>query len=58
MRSRRLLSHCLRAALVDRGLDGNSYELIEGLSRVLETPDADARWTAGEEILAGVRTDS
>ena len=58
MRSRRLLSHCLRAALADRGLDGNSYELIEGLSRVLETPDADARWAAGEGVLAGVRTDS
>ncbi|EWY36044.1 hypothetical protein N825_31755 [Skermanella stibiiresistens SB22] len=35
MRTRRLLSHCMREALSDRGLDGDSHELIEGLSRTL-----------------------
>jgi Fe-S-cluster containining protein len=57
MRTRRFLSHCLRAALTERGLDGNSYELIDGLSTILNTPDADARWAAGENILTGVQTD-
>jgi Fe-S-cluster containining protein len=57
MRTRRFLSHCLRAALTERGLDGNSYELIDGLSTVLNIPDADARWANGESILSGVQTD-
>lgn len=57
MRSRRFLSHCLRAALSERGLDGSSYELIDGLSAVLRIPDADACWVAGEGILNGVQAD-
>jgi Fe-S-cluster containining protein len=57
MRNRRFLSHCLRAALTERGLDGNSYELVAGLSTILNTPDADTRWADGESILADVQTD-
>jgi Fe-S-cluster containining protein len=57
MRTRRFLSHCLRAALAERGLDGKSYELIAGLRRALGTHDADARWVAGEDVFAGVQSD-
>lgn len=57
MRTRRFLSHCLRAALNERGLDAHSYELIDGLATVLNTSGADARWVSGESILEGVQTD-
>lgn len=57
MASRRLLAHSLRAALRGRGMDGRSYELLAGLERVLSTPDAEARWLAGEDILADVQSD-
>jgi Fe-S-cluster containining protein len=57
MRTRRFLSHCLRAALTERALDAHSYELIDGLATVLNTSGADVRWAAGESILDGVQTD-
>jgi Fe-S-cluster containining protein len=57
MATRRLLAHSLRAALRERGMDGRSYELLAGLERILSTPDAEARWLAGEDVFAGVQSD-
>lgn len=54
---RRLLSHCLRAALAEKGLDARAYELVGGLARVLATPRAEIRWLAGEDVLTGVQHD-
>jgi len=42
----------LSAALVEAELDGNVYELAIALSIALETPDAIAKWLAGEPLFA------
>ena len=42
------------AALVAAELPADSYEFHHGLLVALETPDAEARWLAGEDIFAGV----
>jgi Fe-S-cluster containining protein len=42
IRTRRFLSHTFRAALGERGLDGESHELNAGLLRALGIPDAAA----------------
>ncbi|WP_207479141.1 YkgJ family cysteine cluster protein [Arenibaculum pallidiluteum] len=47
----------LCAALDLAGLPDASYELVSGLRRVLETPDAEARWLAGEPVLEGLPQD-
>ncbi|HYD70430.1 YkgJ family cysteine cluster protein [Azospirillum sp.] len=44
----------LRAALTLAGLPAAAYELNAGLNRVLQTPDAEARWLAGEDVFAGI----
>jgi Fe-S-cluster containining protein len=55
MRMRRFLLHCFRAALAERGMDAGSYELVAGLKAVLDTERAEARWLAGEDVLAAAR---
>ena len=44
----------LVAALVAVGLDASTYELSAGLARILSIPDAEARWLAGEDVMAGI----
>lgn len=44
----------LLAALAQAGLNTASYEMNAALARVLDTPDAEQRWLAGEDIFAGV----
>lgn len=44
----------LSAALAICGLDGRTYELSSALVRVLELDDAERRWLAGEDIMAGI----
>jgi Fe-S-cluster containining protein len=44
----------LLAALAAVQLPNVSYELSAGISRVLETPDAEALWLDGTDIFAGV----
>ena len=44
------------AALRSVGRSYDGYELSEAVTRILDTPDALARWSAGEDILAGVQT--
>jgi Fe-S-cluster containining protein len=48
----------LRAALRSLGRPVALYELSEAVATILDTPDALARWTGGEDILAGVQTDT
>lgn len=48
----------LRAALTLAGLPPVAYELNAGLRRVLETPDAETRWLAGEDVFAGIAPES
>lgn len=43
------------AALAAAGLPSDSLEMTGALAAVWETPEAEARWRAGEEIFAGVR---
>jgi hypothetical protein len=43
------------AALAARGLSDAGYDLEEALAVVLPDPTAEARWLAGEDVLAGVR---
>jgi hypothetical protein len=43
----------LMAAMKMAGLPVRIHELSAGLARVLETADAETRWLAGEDILAG-----
>jgi Fe-S-cluster containining protein len=47
----------LRALLISAshssGLDFGTYELSSALSIALETPDAERRWLAGEDVFAG-----
>jgi hypothetical protein len=42
----------LQRALVEAGLDGNLYELKSIVLCALNTPDANRRWLAGEDIFA------
>lgn len=42
------------AALVAAGLPSESYEFHHALVTVLDTPDAESRWLAGEDIFKGV----
>lgn len=44
------------AALRSLGRPFEGYELSEAVTRILDTADALARWSAGEDILAGVQT--
>ena len=44
----------LLAALRLAGLDSRTYELSAGLSRALEFANSEARWLAGDDVLAGV----
>ncbi|HYG85145.1 MAG TPA: YkgJ family cysteine cluster protein [Azospirillum sp.] len=44
----------LRTALTLAGLPAVAYELNAGLNRVLQTPEAEARWLKGEDIFAGI----
>lgn len=44
------------AALRSIGRPFEGYELSEAVARILETPDALVRWSAGEDILSGVQT--
>lgn len=44
----------LRAALAAAGLPSEAYELNAALNRVLTTPDAEARWLAGEAVFDGI----
>jgi Fe-S-cluster containining protein len=46
----------LMAALTAAGLPVAAYELSAGIARALETPDAETRWLAGEDVFAGVAT--
>jgi Fe-S-cluster containining protein len=44
----------LLAALRLAGLDERGYELSAALTRVLAQEDAEARWLAGEDVMAGI----
>lgn len=44
----------LLAALALVGLDARTYELSAALSRVLGLEDAERKWLAGEDIMAGI----
>jgi len=57
MTLRGLHDRCMWAALKVNGLPYAAYELGEGIAAVLAAPDAEARWLAGEDILAGVTRD-
>ncbi len=46
----------LAAAIAAAGLDPGPYELAAGLAVALTTPDAEARWLAGEPIFAAAET--
>lgn len=48
----RLVRHSFRGA----GLDDTQYELNHALVRVLDTPDAERRWSQGERLLASPPT--
>lgn len=48
----------LRAALTLAGLPPVAYELNAGLNRVLQTPDAEARWLNGEDVFTGIAPES
>jgi Fe-S-cluster containining protein len=57
MEFRRNCNQALWSALSILGLPITAYELNQGLLTALETPDAEQRWLAGEDIFAGVTTD-
>lgn len=44
----------LLAALRLAGLDAHTYEMSAGLTRALEFGNAEARWLAGDDVMAGV----
>jgi Fe-S-cluster containining protein len=44
----------LLAALTATGLPGHSYELSAAITRVFQTPDAEQRWLAGDDVFAGI----
>lgn len=50
-------NQALASALARVDLPSQAYELTAGLLRVLQTPDAERRWLAGEDIFAGVQAD-
>lgn len=52
--SRIAYATALHAALSQAALDTAAYEFNAALVRVLDTPDAERRWLAGEDIFAGV----
>lgn len=52
--SRAAYATALYAALAELALPNNSYEFNAALVRVFDTPDAESRWLAGEDIFAGV----
>ena len=52
------VSVTFRGALKSLGYGTALYELSEAVSTILDTQDALRRWTAGEDILAGVQTDT
>jgi Fe-S-cluster containining protein len=54
---RSALESALRAALKRVAYAHESYELDTALERVLERPDAEAAWLAGEDVFAGVDVD-
>jgi Putative zinc- or iron-chelating domain len=55
---RGLHAHALWAALQASGLAFTTYSMNQALDRALDTPDAEARWLAGEDIFAGMPQDS
>lgn len=52
--SRTAYATALYAALAQAALEDSAYEFNAALVRVLDTPDAEQRWLAGEDIFAGV----
>ena len=52
------VSVTFRAALKSLGYSVALYELSEAVSTVLDTDDALKRWTEGEDIFAGVQSDT
>lgn len=52
--SRAAYATALYAALSELALPNNSYEFNAALVRVFDTPDAERRWLAGEDIFSGV----
>ena len=48
----------LYAALSHLSLHNGHYEFNAAVTRVLDTPDAERRWLAGEDIFAGVLQES
>lgn len=48
----------LAAALSLAGLPGKHVELIQGLAVALTTANAEQRWLAGDDVFAGVESDS
>ncbi len=52
--SRAAYAMALFAALAQSAFDDGSYDFNAALVRVLDTPDAEKRWLAGEDIFAGV----
>ncbi len=56
--SRGRVEMILAAALSLAGLPGKHVELIQGLAVALTADNAEERWLAGEDVFAGVETDS
>jgi Fe-S-cluster containining protein len=54
MRSRSAYALALNAALSKAGLQNGAYEFNSAVTRVLDTPNAEVRWLAGEHIFDGV----
>jgi hypothetical protein len=52
------VSVTFRGALKSLGYSTALYELSEAVATILDTEDALARWSAGEDILAGVQKDT
>jgi Fe-S-cluster containining protein len=46
----------LLAALTAVGLPTHAYELSAAITRALQTPDAETRWLAGEDVFANIDT--
>lgn len=58
MTGRSAYAFALTAGLRKAGLPYRTYEWNAGLSRALETEDAERRWLAGEDIFSGVLQES
>lgn len=54
---RSVIDQALWALLHSRGLPRHSYEIGEGVMRVLDDPGAEERWFNGEDVFAGVQID-